>query len=55
MFYKDYSRGARGGFWLWILNVERPTKFLYILNAEVVPMTVWGAVCPNLWAIYGLP
>ena len=36
-------------------SVKRPTKFLYNLNAEVVLMTVWGVVCPNLWAIYGLP
>ncbi len=36
-------------------SVKRPTKKLYILDAEVVLMTVWGAVCPNLWAIYRLP
>ncbi len=52
------SRGAKlkkciikGDNW----SVKRPTKFLYILNADVVLMTVWGAVCSNLWAIYGLP
>ena len=37
------------------LSVTGTTKKLYILNAGVVLMTVWGAVCLDLWAIYRLP
>ncbi len=28
---------------------------LYILNAEVVLMTVWSSVFPNQWEYYGRP
>ena len=38
------------------LCVTGPTKNLYILNAEVVLIPVWGvAVFLDLWEIYGLP
>ncbi len=36
-------------------SVKGPTKNLYILNAEVVQMTVLGGVFPNQWEYYGLP
>ena len=36
-------------------SVKGPTKNLYILNAEVVLMTVPGGVFPNQWEYYGLP
>ncbi len=37
------------------VGAKRPTKFMFILDAEVVLMIVWGAVCPNLWTINRLP
>ena len=36
------------------MKVAGPTKTLYILNAEVVLMTVWGGVSLDLWANYEL-
>ncbi len=30
-------------------SVKGPTKNMYILNAEVVLITVWGGVFPNQW------
>ena len=47
-----HSPGAKGRFWLWIMKVAGPTENLYILNAEVVLIPVFGAVCPDLWEIY---
>ncbi len=55
------SRGANlkkvcyiiGALYNW--SVKGPTKNLYILNAEVVLMTVPGGVFPNQWEYYGLP
>ncbi len=52
--YSTYSQRARVRFWLWITKVSGPTKTLHILNAEVVLITVWGAVYLYLWEIYGL-
>ena len=37
------------------LCVTGPTENLYILNAEVVLIPVWGAVFLDLWEIYELP
>ncbi len=36
-------------------SVGGPTKNLYILNAEMVPMTVLGGIFHNQWDYYGLP
>ncbi len=36
-------------------SLKGPTKNLYILNAEVVLMTVSGGVFPNQWEYYVLP
>ncbi len=43
--------GIKGDNW----SVKGPTKNLYILNAGVVLVTVWGGVFPNEWEYYGLP
>ena len=37
-----------------MVKVAGPTKTLYILNAEVVLITVWGAIGVDLWANYDL-
>ena len=37
------------------LSIKGPTKNLYILNTEVVLMTVLGSVFPNQSEYYGLP
>ena len=43
-----FSQAAKGIINIWWVKVMVPTKTLHILNAEVVLMTVWGAVSPEL-------
>ncbi len=48
-YLRTTSQAARGIENLWWVKVTVPTKTLYILNAEVVLITVWGVANPGLW------
>ena len=50
-----YSQAARVIKNLWWVKITVPTKTLYILNAEVVPITVWGISNLGMRGYHWLP